>query len=450
MLMEMPVHMWSKSSVGGRRDGGVADAVQALFEGTMLKDVSDMDAAMAAVSRLIVDPDTPREEAVAALEAPAHILELVLSAASDDAYRVLVAVILEGYRRNLKGLLASPACRLLSRFALFYHFLPRSSATMDSMADETSRRRSQKAQAGTTVLRELLKLQFDGLWNREPSDDADGQLPFAILIKNGETQRARKRARRENRMPVVDYGVFSAHGITVPQTPAEALLLMRSICGAQCNMLKEYLDMFRRPDIVEAIRKAFLESPSDLPDDSAKEDAIDSDDEDVVDPASASSIHPPKAAMLLDTAEGLGEWHLLFTARAIRDLRQARDGKLFNIFMKKIRELSNGHFSDDNQKRLTAVDLEVPVYEAKMTGDTRLVYQVDCVREPGDEVERQVLKIHGIYTHAQIDRRFRGAIRRHLGEPKGAEYKKRCTFRSPPANPGDNVFAPATWRPRRM
>lgn len=38
-----------------------------------------------------------------------------------------------------------------------------------------------------------------------------------------------------------------------------------------------------------------------------------------------------------------------------------------------LRELSNGHFSADNQKRLNGVDLQVPVYEAKMTGDTRLV-----------------------------------------------------------------------------
>ena len=37
------------------------------------------------------------------------------------------------------------------------------------------------------------------------------------------------------------------------------------------------------------------------------------------------------------------------------------------------RELSNGHFTDDNHKQLTGVDLDVPVYEAKMTRDTRLI-----------------------------------------------------------------------------
>ena len=37
------------------------------------------------------------------------------------------------------------------------------------------------------------------------------------------------------------------------------------------------------------------------------------------------------------------------------------------------RELSQGHFSDDNQKKLTGTKTILPVYEAKMTGDTRLV-----------------------------------------------------------------------------
>jgi hypothetical protein len=40
------------------------------------------------------------------------------------------------------------------------------------------------------------------------------------------------------------------------------------------------------------------------------------------------------------------------------------------------RELSNGHFSDDNQKRLTGKNIPVPIYEAKMARDSRLVVGV--------------------------------------------------------------------------
>jgi hypothetical protein len=41
------------------------------------------------------------------------------------------------------------------------------------------------------------------------------------------------------------------------------------------------------------------------------------------------------------------------------------------------RELSNGHFSDDNQKRLNGSNADIPIYEAKMTRDSRLV--VSCL-----------------------------------------------------------------------
>ena len=68
-----------------------------------------------------------------------------------------------------------------------------------------------------------------------------------------------------------------------------------------------------------------------------RDDSIYSDDEEVLDPGAAFSIHPEQAVVLFDSAEGLGEWHIIFAPRAIRDLRQARDGKLFNIFVKKIK-----------------------------------------------------------------------------------------------------------------
>jgi hypothetical protein len=37
------------------------------------------------------------------------------------------------------------------------------------------------------------------------------------------------------------------------------------------------------------------------------------------------------------------------------------------------RDLSNGHFSRDNQKKLNANETDIPIYEAKMTGNLRLV-----------------------------------------------------------------------------
>ena len=109
-------------------------------------------------------------------------------------------------------------------------------------------------------------------------------------------------------------------------------------------------------------------------------------------PAAYPMIQPMKAAFYFDSVEGFGQWRILISTRADRNLRETKkkDPVLFKIILKKIksvrvlyessdyscsnyRELSNGQFSYDNQKRLAGSDMEVPVFEAKMTGDTRLV-----------------------------------------------------------------------------
>jgi hypothetical protein len=50
---------------------------------------------------------------------------------------------------------------------------------------------------------------------------------------------------------------------------------------------------------------------------------------------------------------------------------------MFRIVQKTIHELSHGIFSPDNQKRLEGGGNDVSIFEAKMTSDTRLVYQID-------------------------------------------------------------------------
>ncbi len=105
---------------------------------------------------------------------------------------------------------------------------------------------------------------------------------------------------------------------------------------------------------------------------------------------------PLTASLFMDGIESFGEWPILTSPRAQRDLRKARkeDGKKFKIIVKKIqyvrlgcasatsltsvyRELSKGHFSDDNHKRLTGLNVGVPVYEAKMSRDLRLVVSLN-------------------------------------------------------------------------
>ncbi|OSX68102.1 hypothetical protein POSPLADRAFT_1165650 [Postia placenta MAD-698-R-SB12] len=120
---------------------------------------------------------------------------------------------------------------------------------------------------------------------------------------------------------------------------------------------------------------------------------------------------------------------------------------MFDIFIKKIKELSNGHFSFDNQKVLTGPDTDVLIYEAKMTRDTRLAYQIDCVPEFESTV---IIKLFGIYTHAQLDKRFWDGVGYQLGR-KGKEYRTRCTLDRITSNVGEHahIILPKIFPPLR-
>ena len=73
----------------------------------------------------------------------------------------------------------------------------------------------------------------------------------------------------------------------------------------------------------------------------------------------------------------------------------------------RFRELSNGFFSESNQKRLAGEDTGVPIYEAKMTRDTRLVYTIDCIPNASGKVCMVVIQKTGAYiAHPACNARY--------------------------------------------
>ena len=143
------------------------------------------------------------------------------------------------------------------------------------------------------------------------------------------------------------------------------------------------------------------------------------------------------------------------------------------------RQLSLGHFSRDNQKSLTGPKTALPIYEARMTGDTRIVVckgllaiqstllivflsirytaypilNTNAKVPPFSPFSPQLMRfptsaairIFGIFTHAQICHGgFWDTLSRQL-QQQGPEYIKRCTFRSEPLSAGNNVISPVTF-----
>ncbi|KAI0757678.1 hypothetical protein C8Q80DRAFT_1134850 [Daedaleopsis nitida] len=434
------------SDLRGRR---VVEVVPALFDQAMLRDEMAVEAAMRALEHHLVDPATRLKQAVVELGNSTHSLEFALIGVSDETHALLTKTILEQFPITPQAFISSLTCQFLTRFPLFFRYVDVDRVL--KLQDITSWLLT--TQSDIEVLKALIKFSFDNV--EQPTDDFDDYGEMQFVVKRKGQGKKKKQAKRGTRVSPADLKAITDSGFEIPQTREEADTIIEEVFETQLDLLKQYLKMFRLLPPVPTILRACgvgstdaEESQSTTVVEAAESSTINEDDIDIQNALSLPPVMPMKAALYFDSADGFGEWRILISTRADRDLRQARrrDAKTFAIFVKKIKELSKGHFSDDNQKRLTGLDVEIPIYEAKMTGDTRLVYTVDCIPEFESTIERQVIRVFGIYTHAQLDRRFWDCMSRQL-ERRGAEYRKRCTFRNPPVNRGDKVYTPASWPP---
>lgn len=108
---------------------------------------------------------------------------------------------------------------------------------------------------------------------------------------------------------------------------------------------QSYLDVLRNPELSETFKAAYI--PQISPSDSTTT-AVDSDSEsasgstaheDEAIPSAFPMVQPMKAALYFDSADGFGDWRILISTRADRNLREAkrRDQNLFRIIIKKIK-----------------------------------------------------------------------------------------------------------------
>ncbi|KAI1785420.1 hypothetical protein LXA43DRAFT_132940 [Ganoderma leucocontextum] len=425
----------------------VGQAIVLLFDKMSIRDEAAVDIAVAELDHLLPDPSMNMNEVVQAIDSVQHLLEFILCVSSDYGFELLSSGILKLRPNTAEEFHSSTLYKLLAQFSVSLYLPYR--RISDAPPELVANRRS--VDLAFSVLQAITLLNASDTFAEENVDVSGTK----VVAKNKEKQeKRRKRSIHTGRALSIDVKAIIEYGAQVPTSKPQAAELAATVIAEQMSVLRDFFSIFRKEETIAFFKTVYIPLPPlavTIP--SQRTDSATSAVSPIVPLPSASQgafplVQPMKAALYFDSAKGFGEWRILISTRADRDLRQARrrDAKLFQIFVKKIKELSNGQFSEDNQKRLTGLDVEIPIYEAKMTSDTRLVYQVDCVPEFESDVERQVLKIFGIYTHAQLDRRFWDCMGRQL-ERKGMEYKKRCTFRNPPVNPGDNVFMPASWPP---
>lgn len=373
-----------------------------------------------------------------------HIFAYIISV-WDRGYEALISQIMTDFPTKYQEYPASIASKLLDNLSMYFLTLP-----VESLAMEVSRDISRHrgfVEGALPALYSMSTMKFASAGSFEDEIDLFDVESDDGFVKKKVPQKLRKR-NRQKAHTAIDTSPFVRLGVVVPLTSEAAASLSTYILTELKKALSFYLSLLRKTELAGDIKALLLpnveESAKDVaPEVSSIEDVESSTNR----PNAYPMVQPMKAALYFDNADGFGEWRILISTEAYKNLREFRraDEKIFKIIVKKIKQLSNGHFSDDNHKRLNGPDAGIPIYEAKMTRDLRLVYQIDCVPDQDGESERQVIKVYGIYTHAQLGRIW-DALGSHLAR-KGREYRRRCIFRNRPVISNDSVILPASFPP---
>ncbi|KIY69309.1 hypothetical protein CYLTODRAFT_489012 [Cylindrobasidium torrendii FP15055 ss-10] len=268
-------------------------------------------------------------------------------------------------------------------------------------------------------------------------------------------QRERKRIAREVGAVItvdsINWKHCRAMSIVPPHNHDDAVRVINEANEEVKAVYKFLVEYLHRPEVIQLVKAQMVNihtAPVELPitrQEVAAPETIAAEAEGpstFVAPAMRSALH-------FDTPEGFGPWEIVLSKDAEKALRfnRKKEQAIFDIIHNKLKDLSNGHFSGDNQKKLKShLEVATPIFEAKMTRDLRLVYQIDLIPSDDEEREQQAIKVYGIYTHQQMDRRMWHTISSQLHK-KGKEYRDRCGVRKKGDFVDADMFVPESFPP---
>ncbi|KAL1741953.1 hypothetical protein HDZ31DRAFT_44303 [Schizophyllum fasciatum] len=409
------------------------------------------------------------EEAIDLMDSAALTggIEQVVSNVLDSSIRINVLAIalgksthlgqalIDACPRTAEDYISSMHADFLPKFAHYVHFELSDLLDDHSLTNADDLRLASVARDACVI---LTKANFPEVDPEEEmtmpdEEELENDTFFKVKVKG---KRQKKRTKSQISVPI-DPKPFQDAGYAPPRTRSQADRLAKTFMREIKYILSYYLEILQSAGTADAIANALARPRSaELAEDSLNDaenctpvihTLLPAEGDPPIATASERGL---RAIIEFDVPEEMGDWHIFLSTRAYQDLRKARreDQNRYKIILKKIRHLSKGHFSDDNQKRLSKTSSKVPIYEAKMTGDSRLVYQVDCVADwQNAGMERQVITLYGVFTHAKMDDRLRrifDAIGKEVGR-RGKGYIQRCVYRQKPTTSGDNVFDPATF-----
>ncbi|EKM60418.1 uncharacterized protein PHACADRAFT_189549 [Phanerochaete carnosa HHB-10118-sp] len=409
-----------------------------LLDPESMRDKVSFEGAIGLLESHLVNPAIDTQKLLQDILAVPRLLELFISSMSAESYNVLLAWLEDIFPSTAAEFDLSFPSTLLQELSFFC-------GSLQDPALDHCQRTMKLARPVLSALATICSLE-DIKEEAEPPQGARRQKRIS--------QKQAKKVKRAERRPSIDAGPFLKLGVSVPANKGDALTLSQEVLRSQKAALMAYLEVLRKPELMKHIHDCYIptiappEEPA-IPTETQSSMDIETTFATIKAEPDLLSAYPTmqllRAALDLDFPNDFGLWKL-FTSHAPRRTCATHGRRIPNCSISSLKswELSHGHFSANNQKCLVGSGSGIPIFEAKMTGDTRLVYRVDC--EYGSDAVRQVLRIYGIYTHAQMHgRRFWDAVSRSGRGSK--EHRKRCVYRNTPRTPGSNVTPPATWPP---
>ncbi|KAI0321924.1 hypothetical protein OF83DRAFT_1289699 [Amylostereum chailletii] len=265
-------------------------------------------------------------------------------------------------------------------------------------------------------------------------------------------QHPRKKSRAMSRSEVVvDVKAFRDLDIQVPGYREDAEQLVETILNQQRDILVSLLQIVRRPDVATSIKEKYIASSTPASTVTSPLSPTSNGSEGVV--ARSPTLEGPmtafpfgmvssvKANLLYESPADFGVWRIFTSERARRDLKKLGKGgtQAVEPMRKKLAQLSCGQFTQTNYKKITNSS-PVHIYEARLPGDLRLVYQIDCIRERKGDTPHQVITLFGLCDHEEVVRVSWDRMGRYQANRKGREYCDACRFRE--LSPDGYTFVP--------
>lgn len=218
-----------------------------------------------------------------------------------------------------------------------------------------------------------------------------------------------------------------------------AMETLGNVMAILFQTLKFYLGLLSDPRFVGHCEEVYFDRSGE------QDDESEADTADVL-PLAYTQVRHLEATLAASDINRFGEWPILMSTSATKDLFDWRrdDAKIAECILKKIRQLSRGQFSGNNYKMLHGPSHGIPIYQAEVLSNLRLVYQIDCTLDDDGQAERQAIKVYGIYSHKQL-----GHIWPRLSKllnGRGEVYRQRCILREL-AGPGSAAYRPAIFSP---